>query len=251
MAKSNYFDSPKPRVFAHRGFSHKLEGVDENTLEAFAAAIDHGAEFIETDTQATNDGVAVLFHDDDLQRLFGVPARVGQLSLDELKKLRLPSGTRIPTLEEALTAFPVAKLNIDVKSKNAIIPTATAIENTDSHSRVLVSSFSNRRRRATLELLSAEVATSGSMSTVIQIWLSHKFLGGIGLRSLTKQIDALQLPTKYGPINFASAPLIERLSTLDIETHFWTINDRLQMTELIELGASGIVTDRTDLASNL
>lgn len=251
MAKSNYFDSPKPRVFAHRGFSHELAGVDENSLEAIEAAIAHGAEFIETDTQATSDGVAVLFHDDDLQRLFGIPAKVGELSLDELGGLRFPSGARIPTLEEALTTFPSTKLNIDVKSKQAIIPTATAIEKTGSHSRVLVSSFSNRRRRATLGLLSAEVATSGSMSTVMQIWISHKFLGGKGLRFLTDSIDALQLPTRYGPINFADTAFIERLLKLDIETHFWTINDRLQMKELIELGASGIVTDRIDIASNL
>ncbi|MDG2497180.1 MAG: glycerophosphodiester phosphodiesterase family protein [Aquiluna sp.] len=251
MANSNYFDSTKPRAFAHRGFSHGLPGVDENSLEAFQAAIDQGAEFIETDTQASGDGVAVIFHDDDLLRLCGLAAKVHELSITELKMLSLPNGSRIPTLEEALLAFPAVKLNIDVKSKAAIIPTARAIENTNSHSRVLVSSFSDRRRRATLGLLSQRVATSGSMSTVLQIWLSHKLLGGLGLVFLTKSIDALQLPRNYGPLNFADRSFIERLQKLDTEIHFWTINDPLEMTELIQLGAAGIVTDRIDFASNL
>ena len=251
MAKTDYFSSPKPRTFAHRGFSHGLAGIDENSLEAFRAAIDNGAQFIETDTQATSDGAAVVFHDDDLKRLCGVAAKVADLSLAEIQTLSLPNGSRIPTLVETLEAFPNAKLNIDVMSKNAVVPTADAIETTSSHARVLVSSFSNQRRLATLKLLTKPVATSGSIRTVIQIWISHKFLGGLGLRLLTKSIDALQLPVSYGPIRFADTKFLVRLASLDTETHFWTINEKVQMVELIQMGAAGIVTDRIDIASNL
>ncbi len=63
MTKTSYFEPPIPRVFAHRGFSYLVPGVDENTTESFRTALDRGASHIETDTQATLDGVAVLLLD--------------------------------------------------------------------------------------------------------------------------------------------------------------------------------------------
>ena len=78
---------------AHRGAS-----VDalENTLEAFALAVEQGADMIETDLHLLRDGVVALYHDDEIG---GVP--VGELTLAELRG-HLP---RAPTLQEALDRF--------------------------------------------------------------------------------------------------------------------------------------------------
>jgi glycerophosphoryl diester phosphodiesterase len=54
---------PRPvRVVAHRGLARHLP---ENTLAAFRAAMDAGADAIETDVCLTRDDVAVLWHDND------------------------------------------------------------------------------------------------------------------------------------------------------------------------------------------
>ena len=251
MAKTDYFSSPKPRVFAHRGFSFNEASLDENTIEAFRAALALGAGFIETDAQATADQVAVLFHDTDLKRLCQIDAKVSELTFAEIQEVSLENGGKIPSLREVLVELDGAKLNIDIKAKNAILPTVQAIEETSAHHRVLVSSFSNRRRTAALSALSKPVATSGSMATVLQIWSSYRFFGGLGLKALTKDIDALQLPLRYGSITFRDQGFIQAMAKHDVEVHFWTVNDQPQMRELLAIGASGIVTDRTDLSSIL
>ncbi|HJF50307.1 MAG TPA: glycerophosphodiester phosphodiesterase, partial [Brachybacterium paraconglomeratum] len=50
---SRFLPGPRPRRIAHRGLA--LE-APENTLEAFRAALDAGADILETDTRATRDG---------------------------------------------------------------------------------------------------------------------------------------------------------------------------------------------------
>ena len=251
MTKTKYFKAPIPRVFAHRGFSYLLPGVDENSIESFRTALDQGATHIETDTQATLDGVAVLFHDTTLLRLMSVDAKVSDLTFAELSSYSLPNGGKVPSLDQVLRELPTVRLNIDIKSAEAVAPTVRAIEENNAHDRVLVSSFSNTRRKRALALLGRPVATSGSMSNVLRIWLSHRFLGGVGLRALTRGLDALQLPCNYGPILFANQKFIAAMAANNIEVHFWTINEVEQMRELLSMGASGIVTDRCDLASKL
>lgn len=251
MAKTDYFSSPKPRVFAHRGFSAGSTELDENTIESFRAATLLGASFIETDTQATKDDVAVLFHDSDLSRLCGLDAKVSELTYRELREVSLPNGSLIPALEDVLEQMPEVRLNIDIKAKNAIAPTVQAIENTGSHERVLVSSFSRSRRRKALRMLTKPVATSGSMADVLGIWASHRLAGGIGLAWMSSRIDAIQIPVSYGPINFLDAKLIRALELHEVEVHYWTLNTDEEMTRALEIGAAGIVTDRTDIAANL
>lgn len=64
-----------PRPIAHRGLHDVSRGIVENSASAFAAAIEHGYA-IECDLQLTADGVPVVIHDDDLQRLTGRPGRL-------------------------------------------------------------------------------------------------------------------------------------------------------------------------------
>lgn len=251
MARTSYFDAPYPRRFAHRGLSEHKSGIDENSLEAIQAAIDAGATHVESDTHATKDGTAVLFHDDDLQRVAGVGGKISEYRIAQLRSIKLRNGSLIPTLSEVLSSFPDLYLNLDIKSEGAISPTVKAIEDQRAHDRVLVSSFSHSRRMRALAELSKPVATSASMRTVAMAWASHTFLFGLGFRQLTKDIDAFQIPPRQGLIRFATKGFIKRAKATDNEIHFWTINDPEEMASLIELGADGIVTDRVDLLAKL
>ena len=241
-----FFSTDKPRVFAHRGFSQPL-GLDENTLDAFSAALQHGATHIESDTQATKDGHAVMFHDDNLLRVAGLDAKISDLSLLEIREIRLSNGGTIPTLLDALSHFPTANFNLDIKTKSAIEPTISAIEEASAHHRVLVSSFSNPTRRAALKKLSQPVATSASASVALAAWASHTLLFGMGFNRIIQGVDALQVPKKFGIATFAKKTFIDRIRSHQKEIHFWTINDPSEMEYLLQLGADGIVTDRVDL----
>lgn len=251
MARTNYFNSELPRRFAHRGLSEHRDDIDENSLAAFEAALIAGATHIESDTHSTSDGHAVLFHDDSLDRVAGVAKGISELSLSDLKEIRLRNGSEIPTLHEVLGAFPELYLNLDIKSERAIEPTIRAIEQHQAHDRVLVSSFSERRRQQALALLTKPVATSASMTVVMKAWLSHQFAFGLGFERITRDIDAFQIPVGKGIVRLATKGFIQRAKRSNTEVHFWTINSPEQMTRLLELGADGIVTDRVDLLTNL
>ena len=94
----------KGRAIAHRGLHDIGQGVPENSLPAFRRAAEAGF-MIENDVHLTNDGRVVVFHDDTLDRMCGVPGKPEDKTLEELKTLRL-GGTdeTIPTLEECLEA---------------------------------------------------------------------------------------------------------------------------------------------------
>jgi glycerophosphoryl diester phosphodiesterase len=86
---------------AHRGL-WSPDGPPENSLGAFqeACAAGYG---IELDVQLSADGEAMVFHDDDLQRMTGVPGRIGDRTAADLAELRLNgSDEGIPTLAETL-----------------------------------------------------------------------------------------------------------------------------------------------------
>ena len=76
------------RCFAHRGLYSADQSVPENSLEAFRLALEKGYG-IELDIQLSKDGEVVVIHDDDLRRACGVDRPVGELTLKELKELRL------------------------------------------------------------------------------------------------------------------------------------------------------------------
>ncbi|KAJ7407925.1 glycerophosphodiester phosphodiesterase 1 [Willisornis vidua] len=93
---------------AHRGGSHD---APENTLAAIRQAAENGATGVELDVEFTADGVAILMHDDTVERTTDGSGRLSDLTFDEIRKLnpsakhRLRSkfqDEKIPTLREAV-----------------------------------------------------------------------------------------------------------------------------------------------------
>ncbi len=95
--KQNVFD--KPVLFGHRGssFDHP-----ENTLDSFAACLDLQIDGIELDVQRCRSGEVVVIHDFDLKRVAGLERRVDDLDYEELKKIDVGNGQRVPLFEEVL-----------------------------------------------------------------------------------------------------------------------------------------------------
>ena len=88
---------------AHRGLHDHSQGVIENSLSAFRAAIAAGYG-IELDVQRSADDVPTVFHDDDLDRLTNATGAFRDCKVAELRRMHLRgSADIIPTLEEVLT----------------------------------------------------------------------------------------------------------------------------------------------------
>ena len=91
--------------YAHRGLYTEDQSIPENSLSAFRNAALEGYA-IELDVQLSNDGEAVVFHDESLRRMTGDRRYLQDLSLEKLKMLRLKdTEEQIPTLTEALAAI--------------------------------------------------------------------------------------------------------------------------------------------------
>lgn len=100
---------PLPHIQAHRGYW--VKGVRENSLQSLREAQKQGFLMAEFDVQLTKDLVPVVFHDKDLMRIYGIQARVFDLTLADLKKI-----ADLPTLSEVLFSLERPPyLNIELK----------------------------------------------------------------------------------------------------------------------------------------
>jgi hypothetical protein len=92
------------QYIAHRGLHGVGFGYPENSLSAYRFAADNGLT-IEIDIHITADGEVVVFHDATTTRMCGVDRKIKDMTLSEIKELRLAdSDEQIPTLREVLSA---------------------------------------------------------------------------------------------------------------------------------------------------
>jgi glycerophosphoryl diester phosphodiesterase len=145
----------RPLVVAHRGASVEQP---ENTIEAFEAAIDAGADAVEFDVRVTSDGVPVVMHDPDVSRTTAGHGLVHELTLDEVRALG------VPTLEQALECL-TGRAAADIELKNdryepgfeptgtpALEATLDTLDRADFQMPVLVSSFDAETLRQSRKL---------------------------------------------------------------------------------------------------
>lgn len=247
-----YFSKTRhPRVLAHRGLitaAGEDSGVWENSAAALAAAHAAGVDYIETDCQVTADGDVVLFHDTTLTRLIGDSRRVQDVRTRELRTLFSDHGGLL-TVSEALASFPDVRFNIDVKTAAAVEPLGPIL--VDHTHRVLLTSFSDANRRAALASVlragaALRPATSGGSRTIASLRGASAL--HLSPARLLREIDALQIPERYGALKVLTPALLRAAHRHGVEVHVWTVNDPEDMRRLVGLGADGIVSDRADLA---
>lgn len=247
-----YADGPTPRIIAHRGLA--LDGA-ENTLRAFGAALEAGADVIETDAHVTADGVAVAMHDPDLSRVTGEHGSVARVTAGDLAQLRVAGAEPIPSLEEVLDAVP-APVNIDVKVPAAALPVARAIARTASADRVCVTSFDGRTAavaaRAVLRLTGTAPRRSPSQGIMTAFVLALAAGAPQGaITRLLRPYAALQIPPRHRGHPLVTPRSVAAAHRAGCEVHVWTIDTEREMRDLLAMGADGIVTNRSDVLARV
>ncbi len=231
---------------AHRGFSrHGLE----NTMTAFAAAVELGMTHVETDVHATRDGVVVAFHDAVLDRVSDGRGAIADLTWRELSAVRVGGAEVVPRLADLLESWPDLRVNIDVKDWAAITPVADVLTRAGAIRRVCVAAFDDRRTAALRRLLGPDVASSPGRRGVTRWRFASLLPGRLGDR-LARPADpgavAFQVPAGAGPLRVVTRHSVEVAHRLGLQVHVWTVNDAAQMHRLLDLGVDGIITDRAD-----
>ncbi len=224
-----------PRWQAHRGYCQ--QGCQENTLAAFRAALQNGAEMIELDVRLSKDLIPVVFHDENLSRL-GRPSGSSDL-VQDLDFLEIQKRTGAPSLEQVLLSLDIPqKINIELKTSRIIDEplerkVLQVIEKTQAWDRVLISSFnpfslwrmSLMTERLPLALLVAED-------------LDYLFLREMWLLPFLK-FHVLHLSE-----NMATDEVLQFWRNKGVPVAVWTVNDPQKATALLEKGCLSIISDQ-------
>ena len=233
-----YLNQSGVSISAHRGGS---EEAPENTLESFSYAIGLGSSYIETDVQLSADGIPYIFHDDDLSRLLNMEVKFNSLHSDQIEKLKLFESYQIPKLETALTQFPNALFQIDLKTDEVALPAMKVIENLNAFDRICIASFSSNRLQKVRKKF-PDTCLSMGPKEILKL-----LLASFGLYNKTIYGDCLQVPIYHYGIKLVTRRFVKYVQSIGLKIHVWTINDENTMRKLIDFGVDGIITDRPKL----
>jgi glycerophosphoryl diester phosphodiesterase len=96
-------------IVAHR--ANIVDTLPENSIESVLMCIKNQIDIVEIDIQKTKDNVLVVLHDETLDRMTNGTGKVSNITLEELKKLKLRQTSygkvtiyTVPTLEEVFLA---------------------------------------------------------------------------------------------------------------------------------------------------
>jgi glycerophosphoryl diester phosphodiesterase len=227
----------------------------ENTLVAFAAAIEAGAERLELDVHATADGHVIVLHDQTVDRTTDGTGAVQELSLAALQALdagarfqaadgRFPfrnRGVRVPTLAEVLAAYPGVPLNIEIKQAAPPIETAVlAVLDRHAAREQTLLAAEDAAIMARIRAAAPEMLTSFSAAEVADFVFRVRE-GRLG--DYRPPGVALQVPPAYAGIPIVTPETVAAAHALGVEVHVWTINAAAEMERLLDLGVDGIMTD--------
>lgn len=228
--------SPPPVAFAHRGGALLPANVGiENTLAAFANAVDLGYTHLETDVHASRDGVVYAFHDASLARMTGRPARFADLDAADVDRLLVGGREPIPRLRDVLESFPGCVLSIDVKANRAVDATITEVRRHAAFERVIIGSFDHDRIRR------LRAGLPGVTSA-----LSRREVAGLMAGAPVPDGTCASVPVAYRGIRCITPRFIRRAHRRRVPVYAWTIDDMIEAAMLLDLGVDGIISDRID-----
>jgi len=210
-------------------------------MSAFAAAVDLGFRYLETDVRTTADRVVLAFHDDDLAPSTDRRGAIADLTAEQVQRARV-AGERIPRLEEVLASWPDARVYVDAKDDASVAPLVTVLDRTRAHDRVCVGSFYGRRVERLRELTGGRVCT-----WMGRLDMARLRLASLGVPAGRFRSSCAQMPVRQGPVRLTDRRLLDAARRKGVAVHVWTIDDRHQMEDLLDLGVDGLLSNRPSL----
>lgn len=213
------------RIYGHRGAPAEFP---ENTMAGFRRAMELGVYGIELDVHLSKDGVAVVCHDETLDRTTDAKGAIADYTVAELREVDAGEGEYVPTLLEVLELVGDS-LHVDIEVK-ANAAGAAVLEDVRKvpNLRWLVSSFDwdvlryVRNQDADADLW---VLTMGATEDAIE---TYHDLGAGALAIWQKAVDE---------------DVAKFLNEQSIPWWPWTVNDPDQARDMFKWGAIGICTD--------
>lgn len=245
-----------PRVIAHRGG----RGLwPENTLYAFRKAADLGADVLEMDIRQTADGVLVVLHDETVDRTTDGNGPVAALTFSRLQQLDAGyrwspdggtthpyrgQGITVPGLKEVFDALPWARMNLEIKARDASLskPLCELIRAHRKEHLVVVASFAQEAMDA-FRSACPGVATAATAEEARSFFrLTAFFLDPL----FEPRAEVLQVPERLRDVEVLTPRFVRAARRLNLKIDVWTVNEPDDMKRLMALPVDGIMTDYPD-----
>lgn len=224
--------------YAHRGAS---EYAPENTLLSFYYGLTMGANGIETDVQLSKDGVAVLFHDDTVDRVTDGKGKLSDFTLSELKKLWVSKNSlkdRIVTFEDFLSHFKDFDLTfaIELKGDNTAKISADLLRKYDMVNKTVMTSF---KLKELIDLKNyAPEFTAGLLTDKVDDQILSK-MKEIGITELCPIADIL------------TKELVDSWHEKGFNVRAWGVVNKDLMLKAVQCGVDGMTVNFPDKLTEL
>ena len=230
-------------VTAHRGNSGE---TPENTLDAFRSAIEAGADWIELDIFRTKDGVLVVTHDANMQRVSGQNLVVAESTLEELRRLDVATQFRaahkltpqqcpprqIPTLKEVLQlVIQQSKTRASLQQKMDCVADAVKLIHEMKAEPWIGFNDGNLAYMSEAKRLAPKVTIFWDRPANCDLDKDLPI-------ALENQFDALVLN-----VQGVTPEKVARIQAAGLEAGAWTVNDPATMQKLLAMGIDRIYTD--------
>jgi glycerophosphoryl diester phosphodiesterase len=216
-------------TIAHRG---EPRGHRENTLPAIRSAVAAGAEMVEIDLRLTADNELVVLHDPTLERLWGDPRAIAQVSFEDLAKAHRQRTAEwsVPTADEALDLIVAldSRVMLDVTSVPIGLAACALVERRGLVDRVLYAG--DTRALAAIRALqpAAAIALSWGHPTPPgdEVWteVAPQYFNP----------EWVLLDERTVTATHAAGRLVST----------WTVDDPGQMARLAEIGVDAIISNQ-------
>ncbi len=230
----DWLTGPFPLVLGHRGASAY---APENTLAAFALALEQGAHGVEFDVQLSADGQVVVIHDATVERTTNSRGRVAQLTAAELRALDAGGGEGVPTLDDVFEAFgPRMLYNVELKvgglwDRGLARAVAVRIAAFQLQNHVVVSSFNPLALRWARRELS---------TTTMTAFLWYK--SPVARRAIQPLLPVVQADHPYHPL--VDERYMAWMRKLRLRVHVWTVDEIEEARRLAALGVHALITNK-------
>lgn len=224
-------------IAAHRGGGVV---IPENSMKGIEISLDKNVSVIEIDVQMSKDGVIVLNHDSTLKRVAGVNKKVSDLTYAEIEQIDISSfyleeqleehnEERIPRLDEVLIRVKdKARLIIEVKSysynQEMIRNLVTLIEEEDMVEQCMVQSFNNQVLKEVREL-------------------NRDIMVGQILYAAAGNLNFIDVDFYTIKQSMLNDRFIENAHKQGRSVWVWTVNDAVNIKEVLKFDVDGIITD--------
>ena len=219
-------------IIAHRGAG---DLSNENTVEAIYIAYGVDADVSEIDIHRTKDGEYILNHDADFSRLTGDKRTPQEMTLAEIKQLRMQDGSQIATLDEILDAAK-DRVHLYIELKGV---TADRQMVDDVYKKLVEKDMIDQCSMISLNYEVIEYAETAypEVDTVYLLFFGFGHLerlkcDSLGLEQETATLENIRIAHKAG-------------KRVDV----WTCNTLINILSAIRSDADGIITDKPHLLS--